>query len=98
MRLLVLEVSNHAGALLRDVGHDVTTCATLAGMVECLMRDSRFELILIDAARDERLLDDAARYAHWYAPAATLIALGDAPVAALPFPIQIATVLDVPAL
>lgn len=96
MRLLVLEVTGHAGARLREVGHDVTTCATLPGLVECLMRDaSRFELIVIDCARDERLFDDAARYAHWYAPAATLIALGDAAVAALPFPIQVATVLDV---
>jgi len=96
MRLLVLEVNGHAGAVLGTVGHEVTTCATLAGLVECLMREGdRFELIVIDC---ERLLDDAARYAHWYAPSATLIALGDAREHGLPFPIQISSVLEVPTL
>jgi hypothetical protein len=99
MQLLVLEVNEPFGpfvsATLRTVGHDVTTVTTLAALVEALMRDgSRFEHVIINTAHDAQLLGDAARYAHWYAPAASLVALGGSDSVSLTLPFPVATVLD----
>lgn len=103
--LLVLDADGsfdrYVSSTLLAIGHDVTTCTTLAGLVESLMRDGgRYDAVVLNAV-PEALFSDAARYAHWYAPEAMLVALDHdrlhAGALALPFPIHVSTVLDLPA-